>query len=98
ASDEWRASRPTPESMIERGRPLVAEQPSDLRERHAWLLQVLKREASPQLIHDLAKCGAFISQPSGERANAEGQSFRDRLRLRLAMRQESFHLVLDRSP
>jgi hypothetical protein len=53
ASCGRREPRPAPEGMIERGRPLVPQQPGNLRERHSWLLHVLKREASAQLVHNL---------------------------------------------
>jgi hypothetical protein len=60
--------------MIERGRSLIAQQPRNLPERHPRILQILSREAPPQLVDDGAVCCAFFSQSSREGAQAEGQS------------------------
>jgi hypothetical protein len=62
--------------MIERGRTLLAEQPGNLPKRHPRIVEILSREALPQLVDDLAVCCAFISKSSREGAQAEGQSLR----------------------
>jgi hypothetical protein len=71
-----RPSGPALESMIEGGGPFIPKQPRNLSERHTRILQILSREALPQLVDDLAVCRAFFSQSSREGAQAEGQSLR----------------------
>ena len=75
-----RPSGPALESMIERGRTLVTEQPCNLPERYPRILQILGREAALQFINDLTACCALISQSSRVGAQAEGQSLRPRER------------------
>jgi hypothetical protein len=52
-SDADPAAHPARESVIERGRSLIAQQPGNLRKRKAGLLDVLERKASSQAIDDL---------------------------------------------
>ena len=44
---------PAFESMLEGGRALVAQQPSDLGKGHARILEILERQNAPQLVDDL---------------------------------------------
>jgi len=56
--------------MIERSRSLVAEQPRNLRKRHALFLYVLAREALPQLIQNLFVSCTLVCQLARERSLA----------------------------
>jgi hypothetical protein len=67
-----RAPRPTLESMIERGGFLVSQQPRNLRKRYAPLLNVLKREVSPQLIHDHRVSRALVGKSARECSRTKG--------------------------
>jgi hypothetical protein len=91
-----RPSRPALESMIKRGRTFIAEQPRDLPERHPRILQILSREALPQLVDDLTVCCSFVSQSSREGAQAEGQSLRNVFGFRFAVRQQLLHFGFNR--
>ena len=91
-----RPSRPAFESMIERGRALIAEQPRDLRERHPRIVEILGRKAASQLVDNLAVCCPFISQPSREGAQAEGQSLRHVFGFAFPCGQQLLHLGLNR--
>ena len=59
SSGGWRTARPTLEGMIERGRPLVAQEPRDLRQCKTWLFEILEREATAQLVNDRREGRAF---------------------------------------
>ena len=80
-----RAARPSPEGVVERGRPLIAEQPRNLPERHPRILHVFERQALPQLIHNLLVSRALLGQFARERSLAEAQCLGDVLSPRLAV-------------
>ena len=90
-----RASSPALESMIERGRTFVSEQPRNLPERHPWIVQILGCEALPQFVDDVAVCRALFGQSSREGAHAEGQSRRHVFGFRFAVGQQLLHLGLN---
>src|SRR5208337_714494 len=96
ASGGWRATGPTLERMIERGRTLVPQEPRDLRRRVVGVFEILEREAPAQLVDDLDEGCTFGGQPARESSDADGQRFGDRLRVSLAVRQQPLDLVLDR--
>jgi len=81
--------------MIERGRPLVAQQPGNLRKRYASFLYVLAREALPQLIHNLLVSCTLVRQFARERSLAKAQRLGNPVSLCLAVRQQLLRLVLD---
>jgi hypothetical protein len=82
--------------MVERGRLLVTQLPSDLGKGHARILEILERQTAPQLVYDLLVCCSLDSQPARERSRAHGERFCYGSLLRLAMRQELFHFFFDR--
>jgi hypothetical protein len=90
-----RTARPTCESMIEGGRLFISEQPRNLRDRYARVVDVLEREAAAQLIDDLRISRALVGQPSHERSLAESERFCDRPSADLTVRQQLLHLVLN---
>ena len=83
--------------MIKRGRSFVSEQPRNLPERHPRIVEILSREALPQLVDDIAVCRAFISQSSREGTQAEGQSLRHVFGFGFAVGQQLLDLGLNRS-
>ena len=96
ADHRRRMTSPAFESMVEGGRALVAQQPSDLGKGHARILEILERQTAPQLVYDLL-VGRFLdNEPAREGARAHAERFGDGLLLRLAMRQELFHFFFDR--
>jgi hypothetical protein len=48
--------------MTEGSRPLTAEQPSNLRDRNARLLDVFEREASAQVIDDMILARVLLTE------------------------------------
>jgi hypothetical protein len=48
--------------MIERGNLRIAEEPSDLLERVALILEITKGEAVAQAVKDFAEGGALMSE------------------------------------
>jgi hypothetical protein len=56
------SARPARESMTEGSRPLTAEQPSNLRDRNARLLDVFEREASAQVIDDMILARVLLTE------------------------------------
>ena len=76
----------------------ITEQPGNLRKRQALFLDVLKREASSQLIQDFLEVSALVGQPARQRSRAHGQRRRDRGFVSLSVRQQFLRFVLDRSP
>jgi hypothetical protein len=48
--------------MIERGPLRIAEEPSDLLERHTLIFEITKSEAVPQAVKDFAEGGALLSE------------------------------------
>ena len=66
-----------------------------MRQRYALFLDVLEREASPQLIHNLLVRRALVGQFARQRSLAEAHCLGDVGSLRLAVRKELLHLVLN---
>jgi hypothetical protein len=93
-----RKSSPALESVIERGRTFVSEQPRNLPERHPWIVQILGREALPQLVDDVAVCRALLGQSSREGAYADGQGRRHVFGFRFAVGQQLLYLGLNCRP
>src|SRR5271165_3730179 len=91
-----RTSSPASESMVERGRSLVAQQPGNLRKGHTGLLEILERQSAPQLVYDLLVGRSLDIEPARKRSHAHAERLCDGSLLRLAMRQEFFRLFLDR--
>ena len=77
AGHRRRTSSPASESMVEGGRSLVAQQPSDLGKGHAGLLEILERQTAPQLIYDLLVGRSLDSEPARERSRAHAERFGD---------------------
>src|SRR5271166_4050803 len=95
AGHRRRMTSPAFESMVEGGRALVAQQPSDLGKGHARILEILQRQTAPQLVYDLLIGRSLDIEPAREGARAHAERSGDGLLLRLAMRQEFFRLFLD---
>ena len=88
-----RTSGPASESMVERGRLLVTQLPSDLGKRDMpGSLRYWSARLHRQLVYDLLVCCLLDSQPARKRSRAHGERFCYGSLLRLAMRQELFPL------
>ena len=68
-----------------------------MRQCKAWLLEMIEREATAQLVNDLRKGCAFSRQPARKSSDAEAQPLGDRIRVSPTIRQQSPDLILDRS-
>ena len=98
AGRQRRVARPSPEGVIERGLPLIAQQPRDLRRRKARLFEILEREAVTHLIDDLDEGRSFFRQPARKRPHAERQDLGDCRRADPAVRQLPLDFILNRGP
>src|SRR5260370_33828294 len=92
----WRAARPALEGVIERLWLLVTQQPRDLRQSEARLLDVLERKAVAHLVNDLVEGRPFFGEPARQVADVDSQIPGDRFRLRPSMLQELLEHVLER--
>ena len=81
--------------MIEGGRPLIAEQPGNLRERNAGLLNVLEGQAVSQTIDDPFVACVLLAQLLRERSLGQPQRLGDPLSVGFAVRQQFLQFVLD---
>src|SRR5208337_4635767 len=68
-----RTSSPASESMVERGRSLVAQQPGNLRKGHTGLLEILERQSAPQLVYDLLVGRSLDIEPARKRSHAHAE-------------------------
>ena len=66
-------AEPPFERMIERGKLRIAEQPSDLLERHALIFEVARSEAFPQTVEDLAVGRTFLGEVPHQRSMAHAE-------------------------
>ena len=66
ASDQRRITSPAFKSMVEGGRALIAQQPSDLGKGHAWILEILERQTAAQLVCDLLVGRSLDIEPARE--------------------------------
>ena len=81
--------------MIKGGWPLIAEQPGNLRERDAGLLDVLQRQTVSQTVDDLFVACVLLTQFLRERSLGQPQRLGDPLSVGFAVRQQFLQFVLD---
>src|SRR5688500_5404301 len=89
-----RRACPSLERMRKRAEILEAQQPGDLTDREAFVLEIPARQVTADDRQQFRKAGALLAEMPRQRSRAQSETVRDGPDARLAVRQQRGDLVL----